>query len=124
MSLIDEAIRAILLANTTVSNIVGTRIYPLNLPLDCDFPALSYSKPSDPYNRIVGKPRFQIDCWAEDFTEVQNLKIAVQNALDGYSGTVLGINIEIIIPLDSVDTVEQNLGVYHIPYDFKIIYRR
>ena len=121
--MIDDAVRSILLNNSTVYGFVGTRIYPLVLPLRCTFPALSYSKPSNPYNRVSRAPRFQIDCWTKDFTEVQNLKQAVETALDGYSGIVSGINIERIIPLDSHDLAFDDTQLYRIAYDFKVIYR-
>ena len=123
MTLIDEAVRAILLADPTVSDMVGTRIYPLELPLTCTFPAIAYSFPSDPYKRVARAARCQIDCFAEDFTECKRLKIAIENALDGYSGTVDGINIEGIFPISSYDLPANEVGIFHIPYDFKIIYR-
>src|SRR5574344_1984383 len=123
MSLIDEAIRAILLANSTVSGLVGTRIYPLQLPLECSFPALTYSFPSDVYRRVARPARLQVDCWAEDFTQCKNLKNAVETALDGYSGTVLGINIEGIFPISPYDLPVDETGLFHIPYDFKVLYR-
>ena len=124
MSLIDEAIRSILLNNSTVAGFVGTRIFPLSLPLDCTFPAITYAFPSDVYNRIARPARLQVDCWAQDFTECKNLKNAVEGALDGYSGIVSGINIEIIVPISPYDLPPDETGLYHIPYDFKVIYRQ
>jgi hypothetical protein len=123
MALLDEAIRSILLANSEVSSIVGTRIYPLQLPLQCTFPALSYSFPSDNFQRVIRPARLQIDCWAEDFTICKNLKNIVEKALNGYSGTVLGIDIEGIFPISPYDIAPDDSGLFHIPYDFKVIYR-
>jgi hypothetical protein len=124
MTLIEEALRSILLADSTLSAYVGTRIYPVQLPLDCVLPALAYSEVSNPYRRITGNPRFQIDIFSEDYTEAKNIRAALGSALDGYSGTVAGCNIEIIVPLDSQDDYDSAAGVFHIPYDFKIIYRK
>lgn len=123
MALIDEAVRSILLSNPAVYELVGTRIYPLVLPLDCTFPAISYSKPSSPHNRVVKSPRFQIDCWdkANNFTAVQKLSLAVEAALNGYSGTVSGITIEGIYPLISHDLSDDNFC--RVSYDFSVIYR-
>lgn len=122
--MIEESLREILLADTTLYGYVGTRVFPVELPLDCVFPALAYSEISNPYRRISGNPRVQIDIFSEDFTESRNIKTALENALNGYSGTVLGHNIEIIVPLDSHDDYNSETGIYHIPYDFKIIYRK
>jgi len=124
MTIIDEAVRTLLSEDPGVSGIVGNRIYPIELPLRCHFPAISYSKPSNPYRQITGSPRFQVDCWAEDYLECQNLKDTVEAALDGYAGIVNGVNIIRIIPLEAPDMYDQAAGVYHIPYDFRVIYRR
>jgi len=123
MALIDEAIRSILLADPAVYGLVGTRIFPLELPLECTFPAISYLFPSDPYKRVARPARLQVDCWAEDVMECKNLKLAVENALNGYAGIVNGVNIEGIFPISPYDLAPDETGIFHIPYDFKVIYR-
>ncbi|MDD4521685.1 MAG: DUF3168 domain-containing protein [Methanosarcina sp.] len=123
MVLIDEAVRSILLANPAVYSMVGSRIYPIQLPLECVFPALSYLFPSDPFQRVARGARLQVDCWAEDPEECKNLKITVEKALDGYAGIVNTVNIEGIFPISPYDTAPDDSGVFHIPYDFKVIYR-
>jgi len=122
--MIEAAVRAILLADSTLYGYVGTRIYPMELPLDCELPALAYSQISNPHRRITGNPRIQIDIFSTDYTESKTISSALVSALDGYSGTVSGHNIEIIVPLDSHDDYDSETGIYHIPYDFKIIYRK
>lgn len=124
MTLIDEAVRSILLADTAVYSLVGTRIYPLELPLRCTLPAISYSKPSNVCKRVTRNPRFQIDCWDKygNFTEVQNLALAVESALDGYRGIVNGITIEGIYPAGSSDLSDDNFS--HVAYDFRVNYRK
>jgi hypothetical protein len=124
MTIIDEAIFTILSGNSGVSAIVGTRIYPMQLPLECTLPALSFSKPSNPFRRVSGSPRFQIDCWAEDFLQCQHLRDMVETALNGYAGLVNSVNIIQIIPLEAPDMYDSTTGVYHIPYDFRVIYKK
>jgi hypothetical protein len=122
--MIEAAIRSILLADPTVYGLVGTRIQPAPLPLDTTYPAISHLKVSDPYSRIVGRPRIQIDCWSTDWTECQTLAKAVESSLDGYSGIVNGVNIEIIVPLDYQDFYDNTTKIYQVAYDFKVIYRK
>lgn len=124
MTLIDEAVRIILLGDSTVYGMVGTRIHPMKLPLNCALPALSIHKPSNPYNQVSGYPRFQISCWASDYLQVQQLSQAVGAALEGYSGIVSGLEIIRIIPLEAPDAYEDLPGVYHIPHDFRVKYRK
>lgn len=122
--MIEAALVSILKADSAVTALVGTRIYPVQLPLNCTFPAISYFNVSDPFQRITGYPRIQISCWAKDYAQVLNLKSAVETTLNGYSGIVNGVNIEMIAPLSAEDYYDSDTGIYHIPYDFKIIYRR
>ena len=67
--MIEEALRTILLADPTLYALVGTRIYPVQLPLDCTLPALSYFQVSEQFNRITGTPRFQIDIFSNDYSQ-------------------------------------------------------
>lgn len=121
--MLGAAIRAILLADSVVSGLVGSRIYPLELPLNCTFPALSYSFPSNPYRRVARPARCQISCWSRDYTQCDTLQKAVETALNGYAGTVLGVNIEGIFPISPYDLGPDEAGLIQIPYDFKILYR-
>jgi hypothetical protein len=124
MKIIDEAIRTILTSNAAVKSFVGSEIHPFKLPLNCTLPALSIHKPSNPRKQITGSPRFQISCWAEDYLQVQQLSQVVEAALEGFSGIVSGIEIIRIIPIEAPDQYEDLPGVYHIPCDFKVIYRK
>lgn len=122
--MIQAAIRSILLNDPAVKGIVGTRMFPLELSLDCSLPALSYSRVSNPYKQVAGIPRFQVSCWSEDYLECHNLAKAVIGALEGYAGIVNSVNIIRIIPIDAPDLFEAGTGVFHIPCDFKVIYRK
>jgi hypothetical protein len=122
--MVEEAIRSILLSDSTISQCVDTRIFPLEVPLDSPLPALSISIISDPYKQVSGSPRVQVSCWSMDYTECHYLKKSVTEALEGYTGLVNGVNIIRIIPIDAPDYYNANTRVYHIPIDFKVIIRK
>jgi len=122
--MIESAIHTILATDLGISQFVGTRIFPLELPLDCQLPALSFSKISNPYRQVVGTPRFQVSCWTKTYKQCLELSQAVTTRLEGFSGSVDGIIIERILPLDSQDFYSADTGIFHIPLDFKIIYRK
>ena len=94
---IEVALRDHLLADTTIAGMVGTRIYPLALPLNSLTPAISYSQVSDVGHRQVPgyeKQRIQCSCWARGETSAQEaypsakaLKEAIKKRVDGRSGT-------------------------------------
>lgn len=121
--MLGEAVRSILLANSTVFNLVSTRIYPLELPLQCTFPALTYSFPSNPFQIVMRSARCQISCWGSDYTNRETLKQAVENALKFYTGSLQGVDIEIIYPVGAYDHIKDTTsGLFYVPVDFKINY--
>jgi len=127
--MLGEAIRSILLADSIVSDLVGTRIYPLELPLKTSFPALTYSFPSDPFQLVMRSARCQINCWSdgkdilEKYTERETLKQAVENSLKFFTGQVNGVNIEITWPIGPYNHMKDSTsGFFFIPYDFQINY--
>jgi len=121
--MLGEAIRDILLSNSTVYGLVGSRIYPNELPLKTSFPALTYSFPSDPFKIVMRSARCQINCWAADYTTRENLKLAVENALKFFTGVKKDVTIEIIFPIGYYDHYkDKTSGFSYVPIDFKVNY--
>jgi hypothetical protein len=121
---LDGALLYLLKNNAGVQALVGSRIYVLTLPISCTFPAISIHKISDPFSRFSGAPRFQISSWGKDLLIVKQIAAAIVTALNGYSGILDGIEIVRIIPLETSDIPPDETGLYHIPYDFNVIYKR
>lgn len=121
---VDGAVRSILLNNAAVSSLVGNRVYVLELPDICSFPALSIHKISDPYSRIKKSPRIQVSAWGEDLLITKQISTAVETALDGYSGTQGNISIVQITPLESQDFPADDAGLYQIAYDFLVLVKK
>ena len=112
-----KAIRAFLLADSTVSTLVGaTRIYPGTLPQGV---AQTSVVPAVVQNLItessdyhmqgdsgLGQARVQLDCWAQTQDEAVELANLVFDRLSGASGTIeFGMN----SPLENVAVQ----GVFH-----------
>ena len=93
MSLVTD-IRTFLLADGTISGLVGTRIFPLKLPQAPTFPAITYQMisggRSHTYGGAVGlaSPRFQFDCWGATYLQAEALAEALRIRLDGFSGAM------------------------------------
>ena len=76
--------------------LASTRGYPSVIPQDADYPAWAYQQisgfdtlPHDgPTNFQFA--RYQITCVAETYLAAQNLALAVQAALDGFTGEMGG----------------------------------
>jgi hypothetical protein len=120
---LGQAVRDVLLANSTVSGLVDTRIYPQELPLQCTLPALVYSFPSDPFKTVMRSARCQISCYAVSYTARETLKQAVEDALKFKYGLFDGITIEIISPIGAYEHVKDGTsGMMFAPIDFKVNY--
>jgi hypothetical protein len=121
--MLGPAIRSILLADSTVSGLVGTRIYPLELPLQCSLPALTYSFISNPFQIVMRSARCQINCFGDDYMARETLNQAVEDALKFYTGSVSGETIEIICPEGCYNHIKDSKsGFYYLPIDFKVNY--
>ena len=124
MTSLHGAIRTLLYNDTAVRAIVDSRIYPLRMPLNATLPALTIHKISGPRDHITGHgtPRYQVSCWAESFTLVQLLSEAVIESLTRYKGVASGNHIKQIVYENSLDAIEDETGLFHVPVDFKIIH--
>ncbi len=95
---IEEALVAHLLANAGVIAYVGNRIYPLVIPEGVELPAIAYQRISTPRESThsgpsgLASPRFQFSCVSGKYSEANGLVNAVRRALDGYKGTMGGVN--------------------------------
>jgi hypothetical protein len=125
---IEEAVYTYLLGITAITDIVSTRIYPAVLPQGVDLPALTYMQISNPVHHDVdiAYPRMQISSWAENYADVKSLFYAVKEAMQRYKGVMggaSGVKVSQVVFLDSFDAYNQATGIWHIPSDYKIIYR-
>lgn len=87
--MIQQQIFTVLSGNEAVTDIVGTRIYPLRIPQRGSLPAVVYQIiTTDPVNSLDGDSgldllRLQIKTWADKYEDAQALAVAVRNALNG-----------------------------------------
>lgn len=83
-----DILYAKLAATSPVTSLIGTRIYPVEVPLEAERPAIAYDTTlangvdgTAPLQRLV----VRIDCVADTDTTAQTLAEAVDAALDSYS---------------------------------------
>lgn len=108
---IEEAIRAYLLTKTAITNLISTRIYTDQL--EGALPAIVYQKVSDVKDHtLTGQselesPVFQLSAYATTKNAARTLSNAIKTALQDYTGTLSGIEIQWIELLNEFSTVEQ-----------------
>jgi len=118
---IEEALRSILVTAATTA---GERIYPLSLPADPTLPAIVYTRISTPRLRSLtgfaglARPRLQFLAWASSYAAAKVLADEIRTALDGYQGTVSGLQIQSSFAENELAMLEPQTGRYGIPADF------
>src|SRR5579859_504660 len=96
--MIDQGIFTLISADSGLTNIVGSRIYPvISLVNPVVYPYLSYHSikvaGTTEYLRRytldgaqTGEKRMQFDAWAQSYAEAQSILNALRNVLDTTSG--------------------------------------
>lgn len=133
--MIETALRTALLADVTISALVDARrIYPVMLPQAPVYPALTFQTISgDSHYAMQGpselaNPRIQIDCYAESYDVVMDLRNAVIACLGGYQGTSAGVVIHGVFKVMETDGFENELtqsglNVWRKTLDFNIWFK-
>ena len=101
-----------------VAAIVGSRVYPDTLPQNPTLPSIRYQRISTPrsqYRTLDGRagyaaPRFQIDCYDLSRTAALTLAQAVYGLLEGFTGTVAGLQVDFISSEDERGDFEPDAG--------------
>ncbi len=122
MEAIEETLLSLLNTNTDLIAIVDDRIRPVELPLDCPLPAISYTIVSDPRHQIAGSPRIQYSLFAYSYPEIVEMSKYIKATFEGFSGIINSRVIVRIYPENSYDSSDSDPIIYQRVLDFKIVY--
>lgn len=95
MPTIEEAVYSRLTTFAGLAALIGTRAYPLVIPVDADLPAVAYQTIShNPKHSMTGptglsETRVQISTVADDYAEAKRVDGQVRAAFDAVAFTVL-----------------------------------
>lgn len=127
MATIEEAFVALALSVTEISDLIDTRLYPLLLLQDPQYPAAGYQI----INRIphydhqgnanLFSIRMQVDCLSKSYAEARQVQQAFE-LLPVQPGIVSGINFQFIRIDDLLPSIEGNFEIFKIETDFIIWY--
>jgi hypothetical protein len=126
--MIETDLRDLLLADTTVSGLAGTRIYLNKLPQDPGYPAITFAKVSGPrVHTLAGRagrarPRLTVHCWAKTDLAVKTLANAVRVVLDGFNGPTASGRTTFLID-NEFDTYEDDADVHRVVQDYRASHR-
>lgn len=101
--------------------LVGTRVYPMQLPQTPTLPALTYWRVSGVRGHShdgpsgLAEPRFQASVWAETYAGARAVATQVRLALDAWQPTG-----GVALLLNEVDMVDVATGWHHSALDFRV----
>lgn len=103
-----------------VSTYIGTRIYPLILPQNPTYPAITYQRIDTRRFYTLGGdngtgeiPRMQIDIWSTSYEQGRNIATSIKTAMDGATAFLTN-------DYNQTDLYEPDVQLYRIQQDFVI----
>jgi hypothetical protein len=132
LNLLQE-LRTYVLADATVSGLIGTRMYPIRLPQNVTLPAITYQRISHEHMHHLksgtgtARARMQLDCWSYSLTECKQMSEALRGLLHGFTGTMQSVKVfsslcENEIHLHEPPQDGSDNYLYHIAQDFIILH--
>ena len=130
---IEEAIFAKLSGDPSVSALVGSRIYPVRMPDNAIagglLPCITYQRIATVRQHTLDRPStiaestFAIECWGRPTQSIVESKLiarAVQRAIDGFRGSILGIDVFGVLSQNESDQYEDEVDLYRTSQDYVI----
>ena len=114
MAGIEASIRSILTADSDVSALVSTRVFPYLRQQGTAFPAIVYElEDTDPQQGLDGfqsltRCELSVTNVAETYSGAKDLASKVRTALNGYTGTSEGVAIKSVVHDNDIGIVEDS----------------
>lgn len=122
----EVGLRALLMADSGISGIVGAQIYPVILEEGATLPALVYQRISGPRVQSLDGAsglavlRIAISCYSTLFATVRDLASKVRVRLNGYRGTLSeGTVVGGALLLDERDIFSEPVRIFRTDLDFQ-----
>ena len=117
----NTIIRAYLATCTTLTALVGTRIYCPRLPENATLPAVGFFSRggmSTPYIPGIVSPSVQFDCWADNLIDAREVYRALYDNLQGIQNITVG-SYQIMSAIEEVQGVD--LVDVEVPNYFRVL---
>ncbi len=125
--MIESAVRTFILADSTITTLISTRLYSVKMPQSPTFPLIVYTKISgfrehDMDGSTIAAPRIQYDSWAQTYAGAKALADALRERLDSYAGPVgsPAETVHFAYLLNERDFYDDDLQVFRVSMDFEI----
>ncbi len=129
MSVVEQALTARLEGSTNVTSLVSTRIYPVRLPQNPVFPAVTYDLISSQREwAMTADPgfvhaRLQVTGWSEaSYAEASSVSEGVRGATQRWAGTSTGVVVQEMFIENEFSFYDDETGVYAHSLDLVVHY--
>lgn len=124
----DSSVTSLL--GTDGNSPLGYSVFPLVLKEGAELPALTYQGISlteehrieDGKSSGLNDMRLQIDCWANNYPDVEALSIAVRDLFDGFQGYMGSSYVNVTTHGNLIDEFEPSRRQFRRIMDFQIIF--
>lgn len=129
MATIEEGLVAHLMADSSVTDLISTRLYPLVVPQDASLPAVAYQRISGPREHAhdgpsgLARARVQFTALGSTYAEAKSVVTALQGSLDGRKRGLPGVRSNAINLLDERDVWLDVFEKPGIQVDFLVWYQ-
>ena len=96
-----DAVGTLIRSDAAVKALVADRVFALVMPPTTRFPLVTYQRTGrEPFRTLSGASslaasRYAIDCWGMTDSEADGVAKAVRDVVDGFVGTVVGVDLAI-----------------------------
>ena len=130
----EAVLRTALVGNTSVTSMVGTRIYPLLAPKTAALPFITWRRSGISREHTLAGPMgvpnvsVEVQSFAATYEDVRQLADRVRLVLDGYGGTVNNVEVKhVSLEQESDDFVQLAGGdlppVYQVTQTFNVLWK-
>ena len=121
----EVILRAYLVAQSDLTDVVSTRIYCPRLPENATLPALSFAQvggTSNPHIPPIPRPTFQFDCWDDEHSGAREVYLALHDVLFGVQNQMVTIDSTVYRVMCAVEEGQgQDLVDMEIPNYFRVL---
>lgn len=127
--ILEEAIKTKLSASATITAVVSSRIYYMNLPDNATFPAVSFQRVGTARDYTMtdtvqmAEATIQVDSWSQNIYQAVTLGDEVRKVLDGFRGTVGDIKFERFVQQNELDLPELEGTLYRRMQTYRVIFQ-
>src|SRR3989304_3050319 len=104
--MIEKALFTHVTTDTAIAALIGQRLFPNKIPQGQPLPAAEYTQSKGDRVHHMEGPAGMVDseytiiCYGESYSSAKTLAEAVRKRMDGYSGIVEGVTIDVIMLTD------------------------